>query len=58
MLGASADSCMMREIGGVRTVELVYVGGLLRMGGGSLLVLVWRSVGEGESDVWLVREDI
>ena len=58
MLGAAADSCRRRESGGGRTGELVYVGGLLRMGGGSLLVLVWRSVGEGESDVWLVRADI
>ena len=58
MLGTSADSYRMREIGGVRTVELLYVGELLRMGGGSLLVLVWRSVGEGESDVWLVRAGI
>ena len=42
------------------TVELVYVGGLLRVGDDSLLVPVWRSVGdeltgEGESDMWLVR---
>ena len=38
----------------------MYVGGLLRMGDDSLLVPVWRSVGDGftvkgESDVWLVR---
>ena len=38
------------------TIELVYVGGLLRIGGDSLLVPVWRSVGDGftgkgESDV-------
>ena len=42
--------------------ELVYVGGLLRMGDDSLLVPVWRSVGDGftgkgEPDVWLVRAD-
>ena len=42
------------------TIELVYVGGLLRIGGDSLLVPVWRSAGDGftgkgESDVWLVR---
>ena len=41
-------------------VELVFLGELLWMGGDSLLVLVWRSVGDGftgkrESDVWLVR---
>ena len=41
-------------------VELVYVSGLLMMGGDSLLVPVWRSVGVGftgkvESIVWLVR---
>ena len=42
---------------GVRATELVYVSGLLRMGGDSLPV--WRSVGnrftgKGESDVWVV----
>ena len=37
----------MRGIEGVRTVELVYVGGLLRMGVSSLLLPVWRSVGDG-----------
>ena len=41
-------------------MELIYIGGLLRMGGDSLLVLVWISVGDGftgkgEPDVWLVR---
>ena len=41
-------------------VELVFVGGLLWMGGDSVLVSVWRSVGvgftgKGESDVWVVR---
>ena len=47
-------------IEGVGTVELVHFGGQLRMGGDSLLVPVWRSVGDGftgkgESEVWLVR---
>ena len=42
------------------TVELVYVGRLSRKVGDSLLVCVWRSVGDGftgkgESDVWVVR---
>ena len=56
----SADYCRMRGIEGVGIVELVYVGGLLRMGvGDSLLLPVWRSVGggftgKGESDVWVV----
>ena len=59
----SADSCRMREIEGVGTVELMFVGGLLRMGGGSLLVLVWRSAGDGftgqgELDMWLVKAGI
>ena len=56
---ASVDSCRIREIEGVGMVELVYVRGLLRMGGDSLLVSVWRSLdgftGKGESDVWVVR---
>ena len=34
----SPDSCRMRGIEGLGTVELVYVGRLLRMGGDSLLV--------------------
>ena len=46
---ASADSCIMREIAGVGTVELVYLGRLLKMGGDSLLLPVWRSVGGGFS---------
>ena len=55
----SADSCRMRGIEGLRMVKL-YVGGLLRVGKDSLLVPVWRSVGDGftgkgEWDVWLVR---
>ena len=40
-------------------MEVVFVGGLLWMGGDSLLVPVWRSVGDGftskgELDVWVV----
>ena len=47
----------MRETEGVGTMELVYVGRLLRMGGDSFLLPLWRSVGggftsKGESDVW------
>ena len=53
----SADYCRMREKEGVGMVELVNVGRLLRMGGDSLLLPVWRSVGggftgKGELDVW------
>ena len=49
-----------REIEVVGTVELVCVGGLLRMSGESFLLSVWRSVGseftsKGEFDVWVVR---
>ena len=38
----------------------MYVGGLLRIGGDSLVLPVWRSVkddftGKRESDVWVVR---
>ena len=40
----SADSCRMGEVEGVGMVELVYVGGLLRMGDDSLLAPVWGSV--------------
>ena len=52
----SADACRMRRIEGVETVEMVYLGGMLRMAYDSLLVPVWRSVGDGftgkvESDV-------
>ena len=43
----STDSCRMRRIDGVGTVELVFVGGPLRMGDDSLLVPVWRNVGDG-----------
>ena len=57
----SGDSCRMRGIKGVGTVNLVYVGSPLRMGSDSFLVPVWRSVGDeftvkGESDMWVVRE--
>ena len=50
----------MRGTEGVGTVELVHVGGLLRMDHDSLLVHVWRSVGDeltgkGELDMRLVR---
>ena len=56
----SADACRMKRIEEVGTVEMVYVGGMLRMGYDSLLVPVWRSVGDGftgkgELDVWVVR---
>ena len=56
----SVDLRRTREIEGVGTVELVCVGGLLRMSGESLLLSVWRSVGsgftsKGELDVWVVR---
>ena len=40
-------SCRTGEIEGVGTVELVCVGGLLRMGGESLLLPVWISVRGG-----------
>ena len=56
----STGSCRTGEVEGVRTVELVCVGGLLRMGGESLLLPVWRSVGggftgRGEFDKWVAR---
>ena len=59
----SADSCRMSGIECVGTVELVYVVRLLRIGGDSLLVPVWISVGDGftgkgASNVWLVRAGI
>ena len=41
----SAGSCRTGEIEGVGTVVLVRVGRLLRMGGESLLLPVWRSAG-------------
>ena len=43
----SADSCRRREIEGVRTVELVCVGRLLRTGSDSFLLPIWRSVAGG-----------
>ena len=56
----SADSCRTGEIEAVRTVDLGCGGRLLRMGGESLLLPVWRSVGggftgKGNLDVWAVR---
>ena len=44
----------------MENVELVCVGGLLRMRGESFLLPVWGSVGgrftgKGELDVWVVR---
>ena len=42
----SADPCRIKGTEGVGTVELVYVGRLLRMDDDSLLVHVWRSVGD------------
>ena len=57
---ASAASCRMRGIERVGTVELVYVDGLLRMGGDSLLVPVQGFVGDGftgngELHMWVVK---
>ena len=57
----SADSSRMREIAGVGTVELVYLGGLLKVGGDSFLLPMWRSAGgefsdKRESDVQVVRQ--
>ena len=43
----SAGSCRTGKIEGVGAVELVCVGRLSRMGGESLLLPVWRSVGGG-----------
>ena len=56
----SVSSCRTGEVEGVGIVELVCVGGLLRMDGESLLLPVWRSVGggfigKGELDAWVVR---
>ena len=42
----SADPCRIKRTEGVGTVELVNVGRLLRMDDDSLLVHVWRSVGD------------
>ena len=57
---ASADSSKMRGIGGVGTMEPVLYGRRLWMGGGSVLVPVWRSLGDGftgkgELDLWVAR---
>ena len=54
----SGGCCRTGEVEGVGTVELVCVGGLLRMGGESLLLPVWGSVGGGfngqvELDAWV-----
>ena len=56
----SAGCCRRGEVDHVAAVELVCVGGLLRMGGESLLLPVWRSVGgeftgKGVLDAWVVR---
>ena len=56
----SVDLPRAREIEGMRTVELVCVDGLLRMSGKSLLLSMWRSIGNRFSgkedfDVWVVR---
>ena len=53
----------MKEIDNVEIVQMVYVGRLLMVGGDSLLLPVWRSVGDGftgkgESDMWVVSEII
>ena len=49
-----------RWIEGAQKVELVCVGGLLRMGGECLLMPVWRSVragliGKGDVDAWAFK---
>ena len=59
--GVSAVSCRMKEIEDVGMVKPVYIGGLLRVGSDSLLMHVWRSVGDGftgkgESDIWVVMK--
>ena len=56
----SAGSCSTGEVEGVGTVELVCVGELLRMGGESLSLPVWKSVkggftSKGELDAWVIR---
>ena len=56
----SPDCCRTEKVEGVGTVELVCVGGLLRMSFESLLLPVWRSVGGGftgigELDAWVAR---
>ena len=57
---ASANSLKTRGIGGVGTMEPVLYGRRLWMGDDSVLVPVWRSVGDGltgkgELDVWVAR---
>ena len=44
----SADSCKIVEVEGVGTVELVFVGRLLRVGCGSFVMLLCKSVRSGE----------
>ena len=56
----SAGSGRAGQVEGVRTVELVCVGGLWKVGGESLLLPVWRSVGgrligKEELDAQVVR---
>ena len=56
----STGCCRTGEIEGVETVELVCVGRQLTVGGGYLLLPVWRSVGggfisKGGLDAWVVR---
>ena len=48
----SGGCCRTGEVEGVGTVELVCVGGLLRVGGESLLLPVWGSVGGGSMGKW------
>ena len=48
----SSGSGTTGEIEGVGAVELVGVGRLLRMGGESLLLPAWRSVGGGFTGKW------
>ena len=60
MIVKSADSCRTGEVEGVVTMELVCVGGLLTMGGESLLLPVWKSAAGGFTDneelnAWVVR---
>ena len=45
----SAGSCRTGEVGGVGTVGLVCVSGLLRMGCGPILIPVCRFVGGGKT---------
>ena len=44
----SADSCKIVEVEGVGTVELVFVGRLLRVGCDSFVMLLCKSVRSGE----------